>query len=134
MAEFIWPVRVYYEDTDHGGVVYHANFVKFMERARTEWLRNIGVEQDRLSTEQGLVFAIREVQLKFHLPGHFNDELEVSVRLVKCGYASADFYQKVRRDGELLCEGTVRLVSLETGSFKPKMMNQSLLNKMVEEQ
>ena len=133
MAEFIWPLRVYYEDTDHGGVVYHANFVKFMERARTEWLRERGVEQDSLSEEQGVIFAIRDMQLKFHLPARFNDALEVSVRLMKCGRASADFYQQVRRAGEILCEGTIRVVSLETTSFKPKMMNEALQIKMAEE-
>ncbi|MEN8168760.1 MAG: tol-pal system-associated acyl-CoA thioesterase [Pseudomonadota bacterium] len=133
MAEFIWPLRVYYEDTDHGGVVYHANFVKFMERARTEWLRVRGVEQDSLSEEQGVVFAIRDMQLKFHLPARFNDALEVSVEMVRCGRASADFYQQVCRAGEILCEGTIRVASLETTSFKPKMMNEALLIKMAEE-
>jgi acyl-CoA thioester hydrolase len=133
VAEFIWPLRVYYEDTDHGGVVYHANFVKFMERARTEWLRARGVEQDRLSDEQGVVFAIRDIQLKFHRPARYNDALEVTVQLLRCGRASADFYQQVRRAGELLCEGTVRVASLETGRFTPKMMSDELLKKMVEE-
>jgi acyl-CoA thioester hydrolase len=133
VAEFIWPLRVYYEDTDHGGVVYHANFVKFMERARTEWLRARGVEQDRLSEEQGVVFAIRVIQLKFHLPARFNDVLQVSVQLQRCGRASADFYQQVRRADELLCEGTIRVASLESGSFTPKMMSDTLLKSMVEE-
>ncbi len=130
MAEFIWPVRVYYEDTDHGGVVYHANYVKFMERARTEWLRDRGVEQDLLSAEQGLVFAIRDIQLTFHRPARYNDALQVSVALERCGSASADFYQQVRCGSEILCEGRVRLASLQTGSFKPKTMSDALLGKM----
>jgi acyl-CoA thioester hydrolase len=134
VAEFIWPLRVYYEDTDHGGVVYHANFVKFMERARTEWLRARGFEQDRLSAEQGLIFAVRELQLKFHQPARFNDALEVSAEVVRCGRASINFHQQVRRAGEVLCEGTVRLASLDTTTFKPKMMNDVLLSQLVEEE
>ncbi len=133
MAEFIWPLRVYYEDTDHGGVVYHANYVKFMERARTEWLRARGFEQDRLSEEQGLLFAVSDMQLKFHRPARFNDALEVSAEAVKCGRASIDFHQQVRRGAELLCEGTVRLASLDSLSFKPKMMSEALQIKMAEE-
>ncbi len=134
MAEFIWPLRVYYEDTDHGGVVYHANYVKFMERARTEWLRALGFEQDRLKAEQGLLFAVREMQLKFFLPARFNDALAVSAEPVKFGRASLDFRQQVRRGEELLCEATVRLASLDSESFKPKMMSEALLRKMAEEQ
>ena len=133
MTEFIWPVRVYYEDTDHGGVVYHANFVKFMERARTEWLRARGVDQDRLSEEQGVLFAIRDLQLKFHRPARYNDALEVTVQRLRCGRASADFHQQVRRAGELLCEGTVRVAALERGTFKPTMMSDELLKIMGEE-
>lgn len=91
------------------------------------------MEQDRLSAEQGVVFAIRDIELKFHLPARFNDALLVSVQLVRCGRASADFYQQVRRAGELLCEGTVRVASLESGSFTPKMMSDALLKSMVEE-
>jgi acyl-CoA thioester hydrolase len=131
MSEFIWPLRVYYEDTDHGGVVYHANYVKFMERARTEWLRALGFEQDRLKEEQGLLF---EMQLKFFLPARFNDELQVSAEPIKVGRASLDFLQQVRRSGELLCEATVRLAALDSDSFKPKMMSEALLRKMAEEQ
>ena len=132
-AEFIWPLRVYYEDTDHGGVVYHANYVKFMERARTEWLRSKGFEQDSLIKEQGLLFAVRDMQMKFHIPARFNDALEVSAEVVKYGRASLDFHQQVRRGSELLCEATVRIASLDSKSFKPKMMNQALLTTMAEE-
>ena len=78
MIEFLWPIRVYYEDTDSGGVVYYANYLKFMERARTEMLRSIGFEQDKLKQEQGLIFAVHTVIAKYHKPAVFNDELIVT--------------------------------------------------------
>ncbi|MEJ1469461.1 MAG: YbgC/FadM family acyl-CoA thioesterase, partial [Candidatus Sedimenticola sp. (ex Thyasira tokunagai)] len=77
MMEFIWPVRVYYEDTDSGGVVYYANYLKFMERARTEWLRQLGFEQDELLEKEGILFAVRRVAVDYLRPARFNDELLV---------------------------------------------------------
>jgi acyl-CoA thioester hydrolase len=133
LKEFIWPVRVYYEDTDHGGVVYYANYLKFMERARTEWLRSLGFEQDRLLEEEGLLFAVRSVELKYHRPARFNDRLEVTARLLKHGRASLDFAQQVRRDAEVLCEGVVRLATLDAVSFRPRPANQQLLERLKEE-
>jgi len=133
LKEFIWPVRVYYEDTDHGGVVFYANYLKFMERARTEWLRSLGFEQDRLIDEEGLVFAVRSVQLNYHRPARFNDCLEVSARVIKFGRASIDFEQQVRRGDELLCEGVVRLATLDAESFRPKPINQQLIDCLNEE-
>lgn len=131
--EFIWPVRVYYEDTDHGGVVYYANYLKFMERARTEWLRALGFEQDRLIEEEGLLFAVRSAELKYHRPAHFNDLLDVTARVVHHGRASIDFAQQVRRGGELLCEGRVRLASLDATTFRPKAAGPQLLECLNEE-
>ncbi|MFO7594473.1 MAG: tol-pal system-associated acyl-CoA thioesterase [Pseudomonadota bacterium] len=131
--EFIWPVRVYYEDTDHGGVVFYANYLKFMERARTEWLRDLGFEQDRLMDEEGLVFAVRSVELKYHRPAHFNDLLDVTARVTHYGRASIDFEQRVCRGDELLCEGTVRLASLDAATFRPKPANQLLIERLDEE-
>jgi acyl-CoA thioester hydrolase len=133
VAEFIWPVRVYYEDTDHGGVVYHANYVKFMERARTEWLRDCGYEQDQLCEEHGLLFAVRDMQLKFVQPAHYNDALEVTAEPIKYGRASIDFRQQVRRNGELLCEGVIRLATVDAVNFRPKMMSEEVLAKIFEE-
>jgi len=131
--EFIWPVRVYYEDTDHGGVVYYANYLRFMERARTEWLRALGFEQDRLIEEEGLIFAVRSVQLDYHKPARFNDCLEVSARMTRFGRASIDFEQQVRRGEELLCEGVVRLATLDAGSFRPRPTSQRLIERLNEE-
>jgi len=133
VKEFIWPVRVYYEDTDHGGVVFYANYLKFMERARTEWLRALGFEQDRLIDEEGLIFAVREVALKYHRPARFNDSLDVTARVIKYGRASIDFAQQVRRGDEVLCEGVVRLATLDAVSFRPKPANQQLIERLKEE-
>jgi acyl-CoA thioester hydrolase len=119
--EFLWPVRVYYEDTDSGGVVYYANYLKFMERARTEWLRKLGFEQDELIQKDDVIFAVRSVQVDYLLPAHFNDELNVSAELIEQGRASLTIEQKIRRiaDNNLLCKGSVKIVSLRPDSFKP---------------
>lgn len=121
LAQFLWPVRVYYEDTDSGGVVYYANYLRFMERARTELLRARGFEQDRLRREQGIVFAVHSVSIDYRLPARFNDELEVSAEISAAGRASVTFMQAVRRRGESenLCEAQVRIACVEADSFKP---------------
>lgn len=114
------PIRVYYEDTDSGGVVYYANYLKFMERARTEWLRRLGVEQDRLLAEEGILFAVRSVEVEYLSPARFNDLLEVSARAVECRGASMVFAQQVRRGESLLCQGNVKIVSLDGATLRPK--------------
>ena len=119
MSEFVWPVRVYYEDTDSGGLVYYANYLKFMERARTEWLRALGFEQDALRDEHNLIFAVRSVQLDYRKPAQFNDKLDVSARLSKRGGASLSFAQQVRRGDEVLCEGTIKIASLDAATLRP---------------
>jgi acyl-CoA thioester hydrolase len=95
VTEFSWPVRVYYEDTDSGGVVYYANYLKFMERARTEWLRSLGLEQDRLIHEEGIIFAVRSVQVDYLKPALFNQLLSVSAEIIETGKASLTFKQEV---------------------------------------
>lgn len=137
---FSWPVRVYYEDTDHGGVVYYANYLKFMERARTEWLRARGIEQDALIDEYGMIFAVRSVQLDFLKPAQFNQQLEVSVATLNVGKASMVFEQEVNlvntkhlvntkqqggEQGELsddvvLCRGKVKIACLDAQTLRPK--------------
>ena len=121
MNEFLWPVRVYYEDTDSGGVVYYANYLKFMERARTEWLRQLGFEQDELIQKDAVIFAVRSVQVDYLLPARFNDELSVSANLIEQGRASLTIQQSISRiaDNILLCRGSVKIVSLRADSFKP---------------
>ncbi len=92
---FLWPVRVYYEDTDAAGIVYHANYLRFMERARTEWLRALGFEQDALAREHGVVFVITASTLAFKRAARFNDELVVRSTLEKLRGASLDFAQVI---------------------------------------
>ncbi|MEZ5446810.1 MAG: tol-pal system-associated acyl-CoA thioesterase [Gammaproteobacteria bacterium] len=120
-AEFVWPVRVYYEDTDAGGVVYHANYLKFMERGRTEWLRSLGWQQDRLLAEERVVFAVRHLAVDYLKPARFNDELNVRSRVGKLGSASIEFEQDiVRADGDLLCRGVVVVACIDADAFRPR--------------
>ncbi len=117
---FSIPVRVYYEDTDAGGVVYYANYLKFMERALTEWLRSLGFEQHELLAREGVLFAVRSVRLEFEQPARFNDALEVTAQVVHRGGASLTFAQEVRRAQVTLCRGEVKIACLEAASFRPK--------------
>jgi acyl-CoA thioester hydrolase len=130
VSEFVWPVRVYYEDTDSGGVVYYANYLKFMERARTEWLRSLGHEQDRLIGDAGVIFAVRSVTLDYLKPARFNQRLQVSARLLERGGASLRLEQEVRSDEavpQVLCRGEIRIVCLDAVSFRPQAIPDSLL-------
>jgi acyl-CoA thioester hydrolase len=118
---FSWPVRVYYEDTDAGGVVYHANYLKFMERARSEWLRALGYEQDALRREHGVLFAVTRVRVDFLRPARFNDLLEVGVRISRLGRVSLDLFQEVSGDaGDLFCRAEVRVACLDGTSLRPR--------------
>jgi acyl-CoA thioester hydrolase len=130
MKEFLWPVRVYYEDTDSGGVVYYANYLKFMERGRTEWLRSLGFEQDELREKEGVLFAVRKVGVEFRSPARFNDALQVSVRIISRGKASLGFRQEIRSaaDGRLLCDGEIKVACVDASSFRPIPIPQALLS------
>jgi acyl-CoA thioester hydrolase len=130
MAEFHWPVRVYYEDTDSGGVVYHSQYLNFMERARTEWLRALGFEQDLLRSEHNLLFAVHSMQITYRRPARFNDALLIKSQLEKASGASMQFEQKLYRGEELLCEASVRIACLDAESFRPKPIPESILTEM----
>jgi len=120
VTQFNWPLRVYYEDTDSGGVVYHSNYLNFMERARTEWLRALGFEQPALKTDLGIIFVVHSMALIFKSPAYFNDLLEVRTRLLKIGHGSMEgFSQSVTREDNLLVEATVKLACVDAVSFKP---------------
>lgn len=118
-SEFIWPIRVYYEDTDSGGVVYHANYLNFMERARTEWLRALGFEQTELKTELGIIFVVHSMTIAFKSPAYFNDMLEIKSRRIKMGHGSMEFLQSVTRNNQVLLEATVKLACVDASNFKP---------------
>jgi len=124
---FVWPVRVYWEDTDAGGVVYYANYLKFMERARSEWLRALGFEQDVLRDEAGVVFVVRRVEIDYLSPARFNEQLEVSVRLHEMGRASLSVRQELMRGSTRLAEAVVTLACVDAVRFKPVKIPEPLL-------
>jgi acyl-CoA thioester hydrolase len=121
VTEFLWPIRVYYEDTESGGVVYYANYLKFMERARTEMLRASGFEQDILREERRLLFVVRHVELDLHQPARFNEQLVVQTRITQVHGASIRFAQSIVREAEAkaLCEAAVQVVCINADDWKP---------------
>jgi acyl-CoA thioester hydrolase len=124
---FSWPVRVYYEDTDTGGVVYYANYLKFMERARTEWLRDLGFEQDDLIKNEQMIFAVRSVQMDYLKPALFNQALEVTASIATAGKASVVFEQEIIRNNqegqpEVLARGKVKLACLNSETLRPRQI------------
>lgn len=149
---FIWPIRVYYEDTDCGAVVYYANYLKFMERARSEWLRSRGLEQDGLMERLGIVFAVQSAQLRFIRPGRFNELLYVSAALSVRGGASLTFEQQVVRAADAqgardllrnhpdaparghraaaLCSGVVKVACLNKTDMRPRRLPQEILSEL----
>ena len=119
MPFFSWPIRVYWEDTDAGGVVYYANYLKFLERARTEWLSNLGLEQDHLAEEAGVLFVVRRVEADYLKPARFNDRLLVRSELAEVGRASLTMAQRVARGEEPLLTARVKLACVERVGFRP---------------
>ena len=122
MTEFLWPIRVYYEDTDSGGVVYYANYLKFMERARTEMLRASGFEQDKMRDERDLLFVVRNVELELIQPARFNDELVVKTQITTMSGASINFQQAIMRKNEQdksLATATIQVACISASSWKP---------------
>ncbi len=119
---FEWPVRVYYEDTDAQGIVYYANYFRFMERARTEWLRALGIDQSALLNDERRMFVVVRTHATFVTPARFNDTLVVTARLAGQTRASFDIEQNVYRDGrdgELLLRGGVKAALLDADSLRP---------------
>ena len=116
---FSWPVRVYYQDTDAGGVAYHANYVNFMERARTEWLRTFGYSNAGMMKELGVMFVVRSIKLDYLKPAMLDDLLEVTALIKEVGRSRVTLTQTVMRGEELLTEGEVHLVCVDVQTFKP---------------
>jgi acyl-CoA thioester hydrolase len=123
---FSWPTRIYWEDTDAGGVVYHARYVAFMERARTEWMRALGYGQERMRCDHGLVFAVRSMSMDFLKPARLDDALAVTATLVQCKRASMVFDQAVCRGDETLLTAQVKIAALDAATFKPRGMDDVL--------
>jgi acyl-CoA thioester hydrolase len=130
---FCWPVRVYWEDTDAGGIVFYANYLKFFERARTEWLRSLGVQQQRLREETGGMFVVSGTELRYHRPARLDDLLQVTARVGELGRASMTLQQEawLTQDGQrtaLLCEGSIRIGWVQAGEMRPGRIPQPIIN------
>lgn len=133
-AGFRWPLRIYYEDTDTGGVVYYANYLRFFERARTEWLRSAGVGQQLMTEQENVMFMVKSTVIDYHSPAKLDDRLEVSVRLEKLGRASVNFVQQAWRTGGaspgLLCSGRIRIACVHVQSLRPAPIPAAILEKI----
>jgi len=131
---FQWPMRVYWEDTDAGGIVFYANYLKFFERSRTEWLRSLGIEQQRLRESTGGIFVVTETTVRYHRPARLDDELIVTARLIEKGRASLIIGQSALLKSEqapvLLCEGTIRIGWVEAAGLKPARIPAHLLDRL----
>ena len=130
---FVWPLRVYWEDTDAGGIVFYANYLKFFERARTEWLRHLGVEQQRLRDDTGGMFVVTGTELRYHRPARLDDLLHVSARVTELGRASMTLQQEawLTQNGgasEMLCEGTIRIGWVDAQRLRPGRIPEAILH------
>ncbi|HKT42898.1 MAG TPA: tol-pal system-associated acyl-CoA thioesterase [Rhodanobacteraceae bacterium] len=125
---FRWRTRVYWEDTDAGGVVYHAGYLRFLERARSEWMRAAAIGQDALRQSHGIVFVVRELGIAYDKPARLDDELDSSVRVERLRAASIDFAQAITRvaDGATLARATVRVACIDADSFVPCRIPQDI--------
>jgi acyl-CoA thioester hydrolase len=130
LQPFSWPVRVYYEDTDAGGVVYYANYLRFLERARTEWLRALGFEQTELAERLKVVFLVHALAIDYHRPSLFNDRLQVTVELAKVGASQVVVAQRVLREENLLVAAEVKLACVSAATLKPVRIPQPLMTRI----
>ena len=143
--DFEWPVRVYWEDTDAGGIVFYANYLKFFERARTEWLRHLGIEQQRLRDTVGGMFVVTDTQVRYQRPARLDDLLLVTARVLEAGRASLTIAQSAHLQGAtptssiasavasdrsqstVLCEGTIRIGWVDATSLRPQRIPTTIL-------
>jgi len=127
---FNWPVRVYYEDTDAGGIVFYANYLKFFERGRTEWLRALGVQQQTLLESDGAAFVVKNVTLDYHAAARLDDELSIRTRVEKVGRASVQFAQEAWRGETLLNSASVKVGCVDTATMRPRSLPEHVAVKM----
>ena len=125
--KFIWPIRIYYEDTDAGGVVFYANYLKFYERARTEMLRSMGYQQDELIDLDNAIFVVRSVKVDYLKPAKFNEILDVSATVDSVGAASVIFDQDIRCDDMLISQAHIKIACLDAKTMRPKVIPEKLL-------
>ncbi len=127
-AAFEWPVRVYWEDTDAGGIVFYANYLKFFERARTEWLRALGIDQSRLREERGGMFVVIETQVRYLRPARLDDLMRVTARVQEPGRVVLGIAQQAfGPDGQLLAEGAIRLAWVDAATLQPTRLPDEVL-------
>ncbi len=140
-AIFQWPLRVYWEDTDAGGIVFYANYLKFFERSRTEWLRSLGIGQQRLKEEVGGMFVVTDTQLRYHRPARLDDELIVTATVIEKGRASLIIGQRALLKTEqseilqeenlpMLCEGKIRIGWVNASTLQPMRIPASILDSL----
>ena len=131
-SAFEWPVRVYWEDTDAGGIVYYANYLRFFERARTEWLRAKGVNQHELQQQTGGLFVVSEINLRYHRPARLDDELRVTVRIQNAGRSALQLEQAtwLAPASTLLCQAQVRIGWVDAYSLKPARIPPVVMEKI----
>jgi len=134
MQSFSWPIRVYIEDTDAGGVVFYANYLRYMERARTEALRALGIELDHWQNEHRRLFVVRSIEVTYHKPARFNEQLRVHANMQKIKRASLSCHQPVFRDDELLVDATVQLACVDADSLSPVAIPAPMLEAFRREQ
>jgi acyl-CoA thioester hydrolase len=120
VTAFSWPARVYWEDTDGGGIVYYANYLRYLERARTEWLRSFGYSQASLADDAGIVFTVVSLTIDYRRPARLDDELTITCTPRADGAASVRFAQRVLRAGEMLAEADVRVACVDARTLRPK--------------
>ena len=137
-AAFVFPVRVYWEDTDAGGIVFYANYLKFFERARTEWLRSLGIEQQRLRDQTGGMFVVTDTQLRYKRPARLDDLLLVTAQVEEAGRASLTMVQRVLLKPEqaadanmVLCEGTIRIGWVDGAAMRPQRIPADVLSQLL---
>lgn len=136
-AVFTWPLRVYWEDTDAGGIVFYANYLKYFERARTEWLRSLGIGQQKLREDTGGMFVVMDTQLRYLQPARLDDELIVTAQLSSTGRAGLSLSQQalLKTEGsadtlQLLCEAKIRIAWVNASSLKPARIPSDLLDRL----
>jgi acyl-CoA thioester hydrolase len=129
-ALFTWTVRVYYEDTDAGGIVFYANYLKFFERARTEWLRAAGVDQQALIEREGAAFVVKHASIDYHAPARLDDELTLTLSIEKLGRASVQFAQQAWKGELLLVEAQVKVGCVDIATVRPRSLPGDVADKM----
>lgn len=129
-AAFHWTVRVYYEDTDAGGIVFYANYLKFFERARTEWLRALGIGQQELIEQQGAMFVVKNADVDYRAPARLDDEITVATTIEKLGRASVQFRQEAWRGEQLLTTASVKVGCVDAATMRPRSLPDDVAAKM----